>query len=180
MVSARSQQAKPASPAAANKGGPVSEVVARVAAQPFFAGLPPDLLRELCAHGKPVTHAAGERLFADGGVADRFWLLESGTVALDLHVPGRGDQVIETIEAGTVLGWSWLQPPYRWQFGATARGPLTAIVFDAVAVRRRCDDDPVLGYAVLGLFTPVIIERLQAARVRLLDLWDTPARVVRS
>jgi CRP-like cAMP-binding protein len=154
-------------------------MVARVAAQPFFASLSPELLEELCARAESVRYDIGERLFADGGVADRFWLLESGTVALDLHVPGRGDQVIETIGAGTVLGWSWLQPPYRWQFGATARDALTAISFDAVAVRRRCDADPELGYAILRLFTPVIVERLQAARLRLLDLWDTPARAVR-
>jgi CRP/FNR family cyclic AMP-dependent transcriptional regulator len=83
--------------------------------------------------------------------------------------------VIETIGAGTVLGWSWLLPPYRWQFGATARTALTGVAFDAVAVRRRCDAVPELGYAVLRLFTPVIIERLQAARLRLLDLWGTPA-----
>ena len=67
----------------------VSDVVARVTAQPFFAALPAESLRELCEYAEPVAHAAGERLFPDGGVADRFWLLESGTVALDLHVPGR-------------------------------------------------------------------------------------------
>ena len=38
--------------------------------------------------------------------------------------------MIETIGAGTVLGWSWLQPPYRWQFGAATRDPLNAIAFD--------------------------------------------------
>ena len=158
----------------------VSEVIGRVAAQPFFAGLPPELLRELCASAEPVTYPAGKRVFAGGDAADRFWLLETGTVALDLHVPGRGDQVIETIGAGTVLGWSWLQSPYRWQFGATARTALAAVAFDAVAVRHRCDADPDLGYAVLRLFTPVIIERLQAARLRLLDLWGTPAPTVSS
>lgn len=36
----------------------------------------------------------------------------------DFHVPGRGDVGIETIAAGSVPGWSWLFPPYQWQFGA--------------------------------------------------------------
>jgi CRP/FNR family cyclic AMP-dependent transcriptional regulator len=157
----------------------VSDMVARVGVQPFFAGLPPELLRALCASAEPVTYAVGERIFADGGMADRFWLLETGTVALDLHVPGRAEQVIETLAAGTVLGWSWLQPPYRWQFGATARTAVTAVAFDAAAVRRGCDADPALGYAILRRFTPVIVERLQAARLRLLDLWGTPTGGVR-
>jgi len=44
-------------------------------------------------------------------------------------------------------------------------------------VRRRCDADPGFGYAVLRSFTPVITERLQATRLRLLDLYASPAQV---
>ena len=36
--------------------------------------------------------------------------------------------------SGTVLGWSWLHPPYRWHFGAVARVATTAIEFDAPSV----------------------------------------------
>lgn len=153
-------------------------VVARVLAQPFFAGLPHALVRELCVFGTPDAFPAGCRVFTEGGPADRFWLLESGSVALGLHVAGHGDQVVETVGAGGVLGWSWLYPPYRWQFDAVTREPVTAVAFDAAAVRRRCDADPELGYALLRLFTPVIVDRLQAARLRLLDLWGAPAREV--
>ena len=88
-----------------------------------------------------------------------------------MRVPGRGDQIVETLGASTVLGWSWLNPPYRWHFGAVARLATTAIAFDASSVRRRCDADPAFGYAALRSFTPVIIERLQATRLRLLDLY---------
>ena len=95
-----------------------------------------------------MAFTAGERLFDEGGRADRFWLIEDGSIALDLRVPGRGDQIIETLAAGTVLGWSWLHPPYRWHFGAVARLATTAIEFDAPSVRRRCDADPAFGYAL--------------------------------
>ena len=37
---------------------------------------------------------------------------------------------IETIEAGEVLGWSWLFPPYRWHFDARALAPVRATAFD--------------------------------------------------
>ncbi len=95
-------------------------------------------------------------------------------------MPGRGDQIVETLAAGTVLGWSWLHPPYRWHFGAVARVVTNAIEFDGPSVRRRCDADPAFGYAILRLFTPVITERLQATRLRLLDLYATPAQVKQS
>ena len=58
-----------------------------------------------------------------------------------------------------------------------ARVATTAIEFDAPAVRRRWDADPAFGYAILRLFTPVITERLQATRLRLLDLYATPAEL---
>lgn len=136
-----------------------------------------DRLAELCGPGRSVSYRAGDRIFAEGGTADRFWLIETGSVALDLRVPGRGDQVIETLAAGSVLGWSWLHTPYRWQFGAVAHEPVGATVFDAVSVRDRCDADPAFGYAMLRLFTPVITARLHATRVRLLDLYASPDQV---
>ncbi|GAB1692676.1 cyclic nucleotide-binding domain-containing protein [Krasilnikovia sp. M28-CT-15] len=162
-------------------GAPVGEerVVDAVTACAFFAGLTDAQRALLAGDGAPAAFGAGERIFSEGGAAERFWLLESGTVALDMRVPGRGDQVIETLVAGTVLGWSWLHPPYRWHFGAVAREATTAIAFDADRVRRRCAADPSFGYAILSCFTPIITERLQATRLRLLDLYATPAQAGR-
>jgi CRP-like cAMP-binding protein len=152
----------------------LTDMTIRVQAQPFFAGLPTALIRELCECATPDAFPAGATIFAEGGAADAFWLIEAGTVALGLHVPSRGDEVIETIGPGTVLGWSWLHPPYRWHFGAIAVDAVTAVRFDAAAVRRRCETDAEFGYAMLKRLNPVITERLQAARLRLLDLWGRP------
>ena len=149
-------------------------VTASLSAQPFFAELADSQREALAGDGTAVMVAAGERLFDEGGVADMFWLIELGRIALDMRVPGRGDQIVETLGPGTVLGWSWLHPPYRWQFGAVARLATSAVAFDAPSVRRRCDADPAFGYAMLRAFTPVITERLQATRLRLLDLYAAP------
>lgn len=151
-------------------------VTERISAHPFFAALTGDQRAALAENGAAVRFSAGERLFDEGGSADRFWLIEDGSIALDMRVPGRGDQVIETLGAGTVLGWSWLHPPYRWHFGAVARLATAAIEFDAPAVLRRCDADPAFGYAALRLFTPVITGRLHATRLRLLDLYGDPSQ----
>ncbi len=154
-------------------------VIEAVTGCTFFAGLIGPHYALLAGDGTPATFAAGERIFAEGGMADQFWLLCSGSVAIDMRVPGRGDQVIDTLVAETVLGWSWMHPPYRWHFGAVAREETTAIAFDAGRVLRRCTEDPAFGYAILSCFTPVITERLQATRLRLLDLYVTPDRADR-
>ena len=152
-------------------------LAARISAHPFFAALTDAQLAALSEDAITETFTAGQRLFDEGGIADRFWLIEQGNIALDMRIPGRGDQIVETLGPGTVLGWSWLHPPYRWHFGAVARLATTAIAFDAASVRRRCDADPAFGYAMLRAFTPVITERLQATRLRLLDLYAAPSQV---
>ncbi|MFI2368073.1 Crp/Fnr family transcriptional regulator [Streptomyces sp. NPDC018833] len=123
------------------------------------------------AIAREVSFDVGARIFNEGGKAARFWIIRSGTVALDLHVPGRRSVVIETVGAGDLLGWSWLIPPPHWHLGAEAQSPVRAYEFDAAAVRELCGKDPSLDHALCVYVAGVIAERLRAARVRLLDLY---------
>ena len=117
---------------------------------------------------------AGHRLFEEGGTAQRFWLLQSGQVALDLHSPGRSGLIVETLGPGDLVGLSWLASPFQWQFGATAVQDTMTFEVNALAVRAACEDDPVLGYAVQRRVMSAALSRLQATRVRLLDLYGGP------
>ena len=46
-----------------------------------------------------------------------------------------------------------------------------AIAFDGACLRGKCEADPQLGYDLMKLFAAVIVERLQATRLRLLDVY---------
>ncbi|MGY6022657.1 cyclic nucleotide-binding domain-containing protein [Streptomyces spinosirectus] len=118
-----------------------------------------------------VRYPPDTRVFAEGGRADHFWIVESGTVALDTRVPGRRPVVIDTVEPGALLGCSWLYRPYRWRFGARTLGPVRAHQFDAEAVRRMCQDDPEIGRWIALWVGEAVNRRLNAARTRLLDLY---------
>ncbi|MEI5525583.1 cyclic nucleotide-binding domain-containing protein [Streptomyces brasiliscabiei] len=113
----------------------------------------------------------GTRLFEEGGRADRFWVVRDGRVALDLHVPGHRTPVIETLGVGDLVGWSWLYEPYIWQLGAETVTRVAAHEFDAVAVRRMCEEDAEFGRAVGHWVGRVLSHRLNAARARLVDLY---------
>jgi CRP-like cAMP-binding protein len=147
---------------------------------PFLHGMSHDHLAVLAGTARDVTFPARHRLFEDGGSAARFWLIQSGHVALDLQVPGQGRMKIDTIGMGELLGWSWLFPPYRWAFGAVAASPVEAFEFDARAVRARCESDPVLGYEVTRRLALVVAKRLQTTRVRLITAAGQPAGLGRS
>src|SRR5262245_45835913 len=142
-----------------------------IAAEPFFAGLDPERMSLLAGCAGTVRFDAGATIFRQGDPADLFYVLRYGAVALETFVPGRGPVVIETLEAGEVLGWSWLFEPYRWHFDARALGVVRATGFDGACLRGKCEDDPVLGYELMGRFAQVVIERLQWTRIRLLDLY---------
>ncbi|CAK7283438.1 cyclic nucleotide-binding domain-containing protein [Streptomyces sp. RM1] len=125
----------------------------------------------LTSLAREVSFTVGTRLFEEGRRADRFWIVRTGTVALDLRVPGRRPAVIETLGHGELVGWSWHFPPYIWQLGGEATSPVRAWEFDAASVRALCDDDPEFGRAVAVWVGRVVAQRLHASRVRLLDLY---------
>jgi CRP-like cAMP-binding protein len=140
-------------------------------AHPFLAGVVPSEIALLAGCARPTVFAANERIFDEGHDAQRFWLICAGRVRLDTLIPGRGPVVVETLGPGTVLGWSWLAPPYRWHFGAQALAGTTAVELDAPAVRDLCDQHPALGYRLMNGFVQVVADRLQNTRIRLLDLY---------
>jgi CRP/FNR family transcriptional regulator, cyclic AMP receptor protein len=145
-----------------------------LAAHPFLRGMPPRYLGALAASTSDVRFPAGYRIFEEGGYASRFWLIRCGHIALDLHMPGDGPMIIETIGMGALLGCSWQFPPYRWAFGAVTISACEAFEFDAPAVRACCAADPVLGYELTRRLVQVLAGRLQATRTKLLA---TPCRL---
>ncbi|MER6216122.1 MULTISPECIES: cyclic nucleotide-binding domain-containing protein [unclassified Streptomyces] len=131
----------------------------------------PEAREALLAHSHQVTFPAGTRIFKERQRADKFWIIECGTVDLDTHVPGRKNAVIDTLGYGDLLGWSWMFRPYTWHLGATASREVIALEFDAAVVRELCDEDSAVGRSVSIAVAAVIADRLDSARTRLLDLF---------
>ncbi|MEV0241502.1 cyclic nucleotide-binding domain-containing protein [Streptomyces sp. NPDC050674] len=135
------------------------------------AGLAPAHRERLMRVSREVSFDAGSRLFEEGRRADRFWIVRTGTVTLDLRVPGRRAAVVGSLGHGELVGWSWHFTPYVWHLGAEAMTPVRAYEFDAEAVRAMCARDAEFGRAVANWVGRVVAHRLHASRVRLLDLY---------
>ena len=141
---------------------------------PVFRGLDTAHAAQLAGCAQTIGWNAGESLFREGDEANSFYILRRGRVALELHIPTRGALRVETIEPGEVVGWSWLFPPYRWHFDGRAVEPVRAIAVDGTCLRAKCRADAALGYALMQRFSAVMLERLQATRLRLADIYGTP------
>ncbi|HEX8977010.1 MAG TPA: cyclic nucleotide-binding domain-containing protein [Solirubrobacteraceae bacterium] len=146
-------------------------IEALIAATPLFAGLEPGHL-ELIAGCARNDHAeGGTLLLREGEPAEHFYLIREGAVALEVHSPGHGSIVIETLHAGDVVGWSWLFAPYRWQLDGRVLELTRLVVFDGACLRNKCEADHELGYQLMRRFAGNLVDRLQATRLQLLDVY---------
>jgi hypothetical protein len=79
--------------------------------------------------------------------------------------------VFATEGEGSLVGASWLVPPYRWRFDARATELTRAIGINGQCLRDKCEADHDLGYAMMKRFLPVFVQRLTDARLQLLDVY---------
>jgi CRP-like cAMP-binding protein len=142
-----------------------------LAAQPFLNGLTGRQLDLLLGNAMPVEFKAGRTIFREGQLANRFYLMLEGEVALEsMAVEKEGNpELIQTIGAGDVLGWSWLFPPYYWHFDARCVKSTKAIFIYGTRVRELCENDHDLGYELMKRTAEIVIGRLHSARRHLLD-----------
>ncbi|MFF2846159.1 cyclic nucleotide-binding domain-containing protein [Streptomyces sp. NPDC058001] len=135
----------------------------------LLTALPPDHRHRLMSLAQEVSFAQDTRIFEEGGPADRLWVIRSGAVSLDLSLPERRRVAVDILHPGDLLGWAWLFPPHRWNFGAEAFSPVRAYEFDAPAVRRLCDDEPALGLVLLRTIAEILAHRLETARTKTIE-----------
>lgn len=144
-----------------------------LANHPFFAGLRPDDLAFIAGCGQHQHFKSGQVLAREDDDADQFFVIRHGVVSVGLHLPTGGIRPLQTLEDGDIVGWSWLFPPYQWQFDVTASSDTRVIALNALCLRDKCEQDPRLGYDLMRRFAKVMVARLGAVRLQLLDVYNT-------
>jgi CRP/FNR family transcriptional regulator, cyclic AMP receptor protein len=137
---------------------------AAAAAHPFLKGFKAEHLAILAENALPAHFQAGEVIFREGEMANRFYLITEGAVVLETYTKDKGSAVVDKIGAGDVLGWSWLFSPHYWRMDARAVEPTNAIFFYGTRLRQAAEQDHDLGYELMRRVAAVAIQRLQAAR----------------
>ncbi|KUN86083.1 cyclic nucleotide-binding domain-containing protein [Streptomyces griseoruber] len=139
----------------------------------LLTALPPPQRRSLMELAREVSFPEDARIFEAGGRADRFWVVRSGAVSLVQQVTSVQRVTVASLGAGDLLGWSWLFPPYQWDFGAEAFSPVRAYEFEAQPVLKLCEEDPALGVTLVRIVAEILAHRLEMTRGRLLDQYGT-------
>lgn len=138
---------------------------------PFVSALDARQLCALLGCARAVEYEDEAFIFREGGEADTFFLVRSGCVVLEQHIPGKGVVIVESLCAGDVLGLSWLLPAAHWTLDARCIGPVKAFSIPADCVRERMRDDPALGVEVLTRLAHALYQRLVRVRLQRLDVY---------
>ena len=166
----------------------IEPLATRVALHPFLAGMNHTQLALLTDCAVTRHFSAEQTILRKGEFANGFYLVEAGKIALESEAVFGEPIPIQILCAGDLLGWSWMFPPYIWQFSARAIEPTTALFFYAAILREYCEKNHSLGYELLKRISAVMVTRLQAAHDQMLSIYSrqmlrqlliTPASVTR-
>lgn len=146
-----------------------------LSSHPVFRDFGQDTLELLAGCARNAHFKAGQAIFGEGDPADKIYIVRKGDIAVEISNPQTKPMIVETLHDGDILGWSWLVPPYQHMSDARAVTDVRAVSLDAVCLRRKCEENPILGYQMFKHWLPPMARRMRAMRMQLLDLYGTRA-----
>ena len=144
---------------------------------PLFSNLPDDILEQVSKISHLIHIKSREYLFEEGQTAKYLYLVQTGSISLNLAVP-RSDggvfvQEMDPMKKGELVGWSAIIGPQEYNFGVVANTPATLVRVDGAGLKQIMHDHPRLGYDLLYKIADVIRERLEMKCMQLLSLVDS-------
>ena len=150
----------------------MKKLVDRMADHPFLKGLDRMYLERLMYGAHEASFLPGEQLIKLGETADRFFLIEEGDVRIGISNAVHGDIEIQTLGEGDVVGWSWLIPPYEWEYNAHATAFTRTISIDGLYVRELLTAYTDFGAELMRRYVALIAGRLKATRIQYWDIYQ--------
>jgi len=142
--------------------------LARARQHSFVGRFEPHQADKLAALAREVKLAKDEVVYREGEDCRDFYLIEAGTVALEINPP-TGPVRVDTLAAGEEFGWSAILAGRERVLQARSLGPTTLLAFDGAELRALCERDSAFGYELMHRLLDSAVERLQALRLQVMD-----------
>jgi CRP-like cAMP-binding protein len=144
-----------------------------LAAHPFFRGMAPPHLAAVAECGRRMQFKAGEFLCRENEEARDFYVILSGSVAVEIFSFRRGPLTTTTVEEGEVLGWLWFEEPYHWHLDARARQVTRVVALEVEALKSRCEKDHDLGYEFMKRYAHHLAVQFRITKLQLVDMYGS-------
>jgi CRP-like cAMP-binding protein len=137
----------------------------------FLADLSPRVQEKLLSLGETFQYPEGETIFHEGDPSLHLYIVKTGQVAIDVHVPSKGRMSIMTAGPGDLFSWSALVEPRIETASARAVQATEALGVKGGALMDLCREDPDFGFELYRALSEVISSRLIATRLQLIDVF---------
>ncbi len=127
---------------------------------------------------EPSKFSAGETIFEEGAPSLYLYLVKSGRVSIEVHIPAWGRRTILTVGPGELFSWSALIEPRLETASARAVVDTEVLRIKGGSLMDACREDPELGFQLYRALAEVVSDRLASTRRQLLAgvAWPEEAR----
>lgn len=140
-----------------------------IRAHAFSAGLTGQQIATLAAVAGEAIFAEDEVILVEGQRSTAFYLLTSGSVAVELRAP-RYSVCVQALGPGDVFGWSALLENQDTLFQVRARERTSAVRIDGAELQAACKADPALAAEILHRTLRVVAGRVKATEIRFAEM----------
>jgi CRP-like cAMP-binding protein len=146
-------------------------LTAALKAAAIFNDLADYELENIAKLAQQKTYETGHRIFAEGALAQRMYILLDGEVEIRIRPNSEAEQMtVDTINKGEIFGWSALTQPYSLSAAAWVTKPSTVIEMSGDSLRDLFVKNNHIGYVVTTAIASTIAIRLKNIRQRMLEL----------
>ncbi len=139
-----------------------------------FQRLNTEQIKKLAGIASEESHRAGTLVYKEGGRADKFYIIKSGKVVLDMepditpqNLPTQATAV-DVVTEGRSMGWSALIYPHIYTLSALCVEDADLVAIDGQKLRGLLKKETALGFEVMSAVAELIASRLTHTRVLLI------------
>lgn len=137
----------------------------------FLTNLSPRVQEKLLALSELFCFEPGDTIFHEGDPSLYLYIVKTGHVAIEIHVPSKGRRSISTVGPGDLFSWSALVEPRLETAAARAVEATEVLGIKGGALMDLCREDTELGFELYRTLAEVITARLIASRLQCLNIF---------
>lgn len=119
--------------------------------------------------GVREVYETGTIICRENDEAKNLYLLEQGTVAVEIESSPVMRIPVCTISKGGIFGWSCLVPPHRLTASVTSLEKSEALSIDGAKLRELCIQDSTLGFTIMQNISQIVSSRLKNLKLELIS-----------
>ena len=138
----------------------------------FLDKFSPQVREKILSLSEAFQFKAGQDIVVEGDFSQYVYIIKSGRVAVEVHMPPKGRRTIRTGEAGEMISWSALVEPHRATASLRAVQDVEALGIKGELLIVESHKDCQLGFELYRALTEVIAGRLNATRLQFVNVYS--------